>query len=97
MITAVHQQTSRWASYHLQPQILTYLDEAGSRSRPDRQGFHVFRTAPAELRQARRTGSTELAILRSFATSNCPSAREQRLQVGLAGQPRVERLEPAGA
>jgi hypothetical protein len=77
MITAVHQYTSRWASYHLPPQILTYLGEAGSRSRPDRQGFHVFRTAaPAELRQARRTGSTELAILRSFATSKLPVCSE---------------------
>jgi hypothetical protein len=62
-------------SHHLPPQILTYLGEAGARSRPDRQGFHVFCTAaPAELRQARRAGSIELAILRGFATSNCPSA-----------------------
>jgi hypothetical protein len=75
MITAVHQQT---ASCHLPPQILTYLGEAGSRSRPDRQEFHVSCTAaPAELRQAGRTGSTELAILRGFATSNCPSARQR--------------------
>jgi hypothetical protein len=90
MITAVHQQTGE---LHLPPQILTHLGEAGSRSRPDRQGFHVSCTAAqAELRQAGRTGSTELAILRGFATSNCPSARQRRV-----GRETVARLKPCAA
>jgi hypothetical protein len=75
MVTAVHQQTGKLPSA---ASILTYPGEAGSRSRPDRQGFHVFCTAaPAGLRQVRRTGSTELALLRGSATSNCSSARKR--------------------